>query len=207
MRTISEENKAEILVKKSKFIANIFYIENEEEANNIIKKIKKDYFDARHNCYAYRISSENYILEKFSDVGEPAGTAGQPILNVIRGNELQNVIIIVTRYFGGILLGTGGLVKAYTESAKKVLEETKIINKQIGKKIKYEILYQDLEKLNYYMRQNKINIYNSNFLENIEVYVEITDEKAQIIEKNKNDLNFKILNSEIIEEDCYINVE
>lgn len=207
MRTISEENKAEILVKKSKFIANIFYIENEEEANNIIKKIKKDYFDARHNCYAYRISSENNILEKYSDDGEPAGTAGQPILNVIRGNELQNVIIVVTRYFGGILLGTGGLVKAYTESAKKVLEETKIINKQIGKKIKYEILYQDLEKLNYYMRQNKIKIYNSNFLENIEVYVEITDEKAQIIEKNKNDLNFKILNSEIIEEDCYINVE
>lgn len=207
MRTISEENKAEILVKKSKFIANIFYIESEEQANNIIKKIKKDYFDARHNCYAYRISSENNILEKYSDDGEPAGTAGQPILNVIRGNELQNVIIIVTRYFGGILLGTGGLVKAYTESAKKVLEETKIINKQIGKKIKYEILYQDLEKLNYYMRQNKIKIYNSNFLENIEVYVEITDEKAQIIEKNKNDLNFKILNSEIIEEDCYINVE
>lgn len=207
MRTISEENKAEILVKKSKFIANIFYIENEEEANNIIKKIKKDYFDARHNCYAYRISSENNILEKYSDDGEPAGTAGQPILNVIRGNELQNVIIVVTRYFGGILLGTGGLVKAYTESAKKVLEETKIINKQIGKKIKYEILYQDLEKLNYYMRQNKIKIYNSNFLENIEVYVEITDEKAQIIEKNKNDLNFKILNSEIIEEYCYINVE
>lgn len=207
MRTISEENKAEILVKKSKFIANIFYIENEEEANNIIKKIKKDYFAARHNCYAYRISSENNILEKYSDDGEPAGTAGQPILNVIRGNELQNVIIVVTRYFGGILLGTGGLVKAYTESAKKVLEETKIINKQIGKKIKYEILYQDLEKLNYYMRQNKIKIYNSNFLENIEVYVEITDEKAQIIEKNKNDLNFKILNSEIIEEYCYINVE
>ena len=207
MRTISEENKAEILVKKSKFIANIFYIENEEEANNIIKKIKKDYFDARHNCYAYRISSENNILEKYSDDGRPAGTAGQPILNVIRGNELQNVIIVVTRYFGGILLGTGGLVKAYTESAKKVLEETKIINKQIGKKIKYEILYQDLEKLNYYMRQNKIKIYDSKFLENIEVYVEITDEKAQIIEKNKNDLNFKILNSKIIEEDCYINVE
>ena len=207
IKTVEKENISEIIIKKSRFIANMFYIESEEEANTIIKSLKKKYFDAKHNCYAYRIKDKNSVIEKYSDDGEPSGTAGQPILNVLRGKELENVLIIVTRYFGGILLGTGGLVKAYTESAKDVLENVNIINKEIGMKLKLEIKYNEMENLNYYMRQNNIKIYKMEFLENIEVYIEITNEKLEKIEKNKNELNFEILEMKIIEKKCYIIVE
>lgn len=207
LKTIEKNNIREIVVKKSRFIASMFYIESEEEANQIIKYTKKKYFDAKHNCYAYRINKANYILEKYSDDGEPAGTAGQPILNVLKGKELENVLIIVTRYFGGILLGTGGLVKAYTDSCKNVIENENIVKKELGMKVKIEIKYHDMDKVIYYMRQNDIKIYKTIFLQNIELYIEITNEKLEKIEKNKNELNFSILKTETIEKNSYINVE
>ena len=185
----------------------MFYIESEEQANAIIKNTKKEYFDAKHNCYAYRIKNSNYILEKYSDDGEPSGTAGQPILNVLKGKGLENVLIIVTRYFGGVLLGTGGLVKAYTDSTKKVIENTNIIKKESGMKVKIEVKYNELEKLNYYLRQNGIRIYKTDFLQNVEVYLEITDKELEKIQKNKNELIFSILKIVIIEKNCYIIVE
>lgn len=207
IKTIEKDNIGEIVIKKSKFIASVFYIENEEDACQKIKKIKKKYFDARHNCYAYRIKDKNSIIEKYNDDGEPSGTAGQPILNVLRGKGLENVLIVVTRYFGGILLGTGGLVKAYTQSTKFVLDTTNIIKKEIGMKVKINIQYSELEKMNYYMRQNGIKIYKMDFLQDIEVYLEITNEKLEKIEKNKNELTFLILKTETIEKNSYINVE
>ena len=207
LKTIEKDNVSQIIVKKSRFIASMFYIESEEQANQIIKETKKKYFDAKHNCYAYRINNSNYVLEKYSDDGEPSGTAGQPILNVLKGKELENVLIIVTRYFGGILLGTGGLVKAYTDSTISVMENTNIVNKALGSKIKIEVSYNELDKLNYYIRQNNIKTYKNNFLQNIEVFVEITQEKLENLEKQKNELNFTILSTEIIEKNCYIIVE
>ena len=207
LKTIEKDNISEIVIKKSRFIASMFYIESEEQANAIIKNTKKEYFDAKHNCYAYRIKNSNYILEKYSDDGEPSGTAGQPILNVLKGKGLENVLIIVTRFFGGVLLGTGGLVKAYTDSTKKVIENTNIIKKESGMKVKIEVKYNELEKLNYYLRQNGIRIYKTDFLQNVEVYLEITDEELQKIQKNKNELIFSILKIVIIEKNCYIIVE
>ena len=112
--TIKEEVYVEIVEKKSKFIAHLFPVENVEEAENIIKETKKKYYDARHNCIAYRIVDKSKVIEKASDDGEPSGTAGAPMLNILQKNNLANVLIIVTRYFGGILLGTGGLVRAYS---------------------------------------------------------------------------------------------
>lgn len=109
-KTINKDAVAEIVEKKSKFIASLFYVENVEEAEEKIKEIKKKYFDARHNCFAYRIATESRIVERFSDDGEPSGTAGAPMLTVLAGNNLANVLVVVTRYFGGILLGTGGLI-------------------------------------------------------------------------------------------------
>ena len=117
--TIKQEATAEISEKKSKFIANIIPVETKEEAENAIKKIKKINYDARHHCSAYRIIEGNSIVEKSSDDGEPSGTAGAPMLNILQKNELCNVVIIVTRYFGGILLGTGGLLRAYSEATIK----------------------------------------------------------------------------------------
>ena len=112
--TIKENVLAEIVEKKSKFIANLFYIESQQEAEKIIKQIKKKYYDARHNCIAYRVIENDSVIEKSSDDGEPSGTAGAPMLNILQKNNLCNVLVVVTRYFGGILLGTGGLVRAYS---------------------------------------------------------------------------------------------
>lgn len=205
--TIKENNETKLVEKKSIFIANLYYIETEEEANLLIKQIEKKYFDAKHHCFAYRLQNEENIIERFSDNGEPSGTAGQPILNIIRGKNLTNVLIVVTRYFGGILLGTGGLVRAYAESSKQVLENINIVKKDIGSKIIFEVSYNDLEKLKYYLRQNNINIYKIDYFENIQVYVEITNESLEKIEKNEKELNFKIISQKNIEEKCAIIVE
>ena len=106
--TIKEAVQAEVTEKKSKFIANFFPVQKEEEAEKIIKELKKKYHDARHNCTAYRIQEDHKVIEKASDDGEPSGTAGAPMLNILQKNNLANVLVVVTRYFGGILLGTGG---------------------------------------------------------------------------------------------------
>ena len=112
--TIKDNVQFELVEKKSRFIANLFYVESTQKAENIIKEIRKKYYDAKHNCIAYRIIENGRIVEKASDDGEPSGTAGAPMLNILQKNNLANVLIIVTRYFGGILLGTGGLVRAYS---------------------------------------------------------------------------------------------
>ena len=115
-KTIENDGEADITEKKSKFIANVFYIKSITEAEEKIKQIKRKNNTARHHCYAYRIANDTEIISKSNDDGEPAGTAGMPILNILEKNDLVNIVVIVTRYFGGILLGTGGLVKAYSES-------------------------------------------------------------------------------------------
>ncbi len=118
--------------KKSRFIANVFYVETIEEADNYIKQIKKEYNDAKHNCFAYAIETENGgIAIKYNDDGEPQGTAGAPILKMLLEKGLSNILVVVTRYFGGILLGTGGLVRAYTGAAEKALEVAEIVEKSL----------------------------------------------------------------------------
>ena len=116
-KTITQSCMAEIVEKKSRFIANIFYIQSVEEAEEYIKKIKKQYHDAKHNCFAYIVTDlEGNTVQKSSDDGEPSGTAGAPMLKILTAQNLCNILVIVTRYFGGILLGTGGLVRAYSRS-------------------------------------------------------------------------------------------
>ena len=111
---ITKNAEYELVEKKSKFIANAIYLESKEDAENKLNIIKRKYHDARHNCYAYRILEDDKISERSSDDGEPSGTAGGPMLNILQKNNLCNVLVVVTRYFGGILLGTGGLVRAYS---------------------------------------------------------------------------------------------
>ena len=157
-KTIKENVSAELVEKKSKFIANLFYIESREEAEDIIKMQKKKYYDARHNCYAFRVLEEDGIIEKSSDDGEPSGTAGAPMLNILSKMEITNVLVIVTRYFGGILLGTGGLVKAYSNSTKLALEKAEISMLEEGFVYKLELNYSDLENFKYFMKNNEIKI-------------------------------------------------
>lgn len=203
-KTISENKvQAEIVEKKSKFIANLFYVETVEEAEKKVKEIKKKYYDARHNCFAYSIFTKEGIINRFSDDGEPSGTAGAPMLNILTSKNLSNVLVVVTRYFGGILLGTGGLVRAYTGAMQEALSKVKEIERQLGLEAKFEIAYPDFEKLKYYLKQKEITIIDSEYSENINVIVEITQDRLDEIEKQKNELNFKILNMEILK-DKYI---
>lgn len=181
IKTIENKVTAEIEEKRSKFIANVFYVENTEEADEMIKKIKKKYYDARHNCYAY-IINDNVVVKKSSDDGEPSGTAGSPILNVLEKNNLCNVLVIVTRYFGGILLGAGGLVRAYTEATTKAIEAAKIVEQEEGYEAEVVISYQDSEKFKYYCNKTNIRILNIEYGENIKCTIEVT-------ENEKNDLN------------------
>ena len=149
IKTISNDSEAEIIEKKSKFIANLYYVNSIEKVEEKLKNLKKKYYDARHNCYAYRIIKDNAIIERASDDGEPSGTAGAPMLNIIKKMELANILIVVTRYFGGILLGTGGLVKAYSEATKKAIENSKFAIEESGIIAEIKLNYNDFENFKY----------------------------------------------------------
>lgn len=177
-KTIEKNISAELVEKKSKFIANIFYIESKEEAEEIIKNTNKKYHDARHNCYAYRVFNNEEVVEKSSDDGEPSGTAGAPMLTIISKNNLINILVIVTRYFGGILLGTGGLVKAYSDVTKKALENAKVTNIEEGYIYEINTKYSDLENLKYFIKNNEIKIQKEEYFEH--VYLEVFVPKNKI---------------------------
>lgn len=179
MKTIKESIKSEIVEKKSKFIANIYFAQTMEEAENIIKETKKKYYDARHNCSSYRVLEKGNIIEKYSDDGEPAGTAGAPMLNILQKKDLVNVVVIVTRYFGGILLGTGGLVRAYSEVTQKAIEEANLIDITIGKEYEVKVDYSNLEKLKYYAKTNNISITKIEYLNEIICSLQIQNEDIE----------------------------
>ena len=140
--------------KKSRFIAAVYSISSEEEAASYIEAARKKYWDARHNCYAYVIGDNNEIM-RFSDDGEPSGTAGKPILEVIAGRGIHNCLIIVTRYFGGTLLGTGGLVRAYQKSSLDALCNSSIAVRTKGSRITVRTDYNSAGKLQYAAQKNE----------------------------------------------------
>lgn len=199
-KTIKENSTAEIVEKKSKFIANVFYVESQEEANKCLEEIRKKYFDARHNCFAYSVLAEEGIVNRFSDDGEPSGTAGSPMLNILNSNNITNTLVVVTRYFGGILLGTGGLVRAYSDAAKKAIDSIELVDIAKGKEVLLEISYQDVEKLKYYLNKNNISIRDTIYKENVEVYIDIENEKFEELNNNSRELNFQINRIEVIKE-------
>ncbi len=154
--------EGEIVEKKSRFIAYIEKVESEEEAYEFIEKIKKKNYDARHNCFAFSIGLDMPLL-RFSDDGEPQGTAGKPILEVIIGSDIKNICIVVTRYFGGTLLGTGGLVRAYTDASKEGLKNCKIVNKTLVKQILIKTDYTDMGKLQYILGNESIPLEDTEY--------------------------------------------
>ena len=207
-KTINQNISAEIVEKKSKFIANVFYVETVEEAEEKVKEIKKKYFDARHNCFAYSVFTKDGIVNRFSDDGEPSGTAGGPMLNILNGKELTNLVVIVTRYFGGILLGTGGLTRAYTGATQEALGKLEEVYKDLGLEVKLITTYPEFEKLKYYLKQNQIEITNTEYNEKVEVFVDITEEKYNNIlkAKEKYELNFELIGTDVLNEK-YIIIE
>ena len=196
--TIKNNVTSEFVEKKSKFIGNLYYVENTKEAEEIIKNVKKKYFDAKHNCIAYRVIEEGKIIEKFSDDGEPQGTAGSPMLNILQKNGLVNVLIVVTRYFGGILLGTGGLVRAYQNSLMLAIEKTEKITKCLGESLNITLNYSDFENFKYYCKINNISIVEVDYKENIVCRIELEEEKKEKLIKDYEIKNIKLINFEIL---------
>lgn len=179
-RTVYTGGEGEIVEKKSRFIATAAPVRSEEEALQIIEQIRKKYWDARHNCYAYVIG-ERGELERFSDDGEPGGTAGKPILEVIKGEELRNTLIVVTRYFGGTLLGTGGLVRAYSAAAKAGIASSVIITRIPGIKLHITTEYTGLGKIQYILGQRGITTLDSVYTDKVELEVLTAEAEAEAV--------------------------
>ena len=165
-KIVYEGGTGEIVEKKSRFIANVFKVESEDEALEIIEQTRKKYWDARHNCFAFVIGSNNEI-QRFSDDGEPQGTAGKPILETLLYENLLNTLIVVTRYFGGTLLGTGGLVRAYGQSSKEGIRNSVIQKVCEGISFKLTVDYNSIGKIKYIMGQMGITDAQEEYGQNV----------------------------------------
>lgn len=176
-KTIYEGGIGEIIEKKSRFLAEVRLVESEEEALRFIEEKKKQYWDATHNCYAYVIGKRREVV-RCSDDGEPQGTAGKPMLDVLLGEEIHDVAVVVTRYFGGTLLGTGGLVRAYSKSVQEGLLASKIITKIYGCKLRIETDYTGLGKIQYILGQRGLTVLDSEYTDKVKIEVLLPSEEA-----------------------------
>lgn len=167
MKSISRNEKFLYEINKSKFYALLFYINDTNEISEIIDNIKHEYKDATHYCYAYICDN----AKRFNDDGEPSGTAGMPILNVLENNDLNHVLAVVVRYFGGIKLGAGGLVRAYSNSVSLVLNEVDIVDLIEGIKVEIEFSYENVKQVDYLLKEYKIT--NKEYKDNIIYTIDI----------------------------------
>ena len=181
-RVVYQAGSGEYEEKKSRFIANVVPVSSEEDAMAFIDSIRKKYYDARHNCTAF-IIGRNRELTRCSDDGEPSGTAGKPILEVLLSEGVTNVAVVVTRYFGGTLLGTGGLVRAYTQATKEGLADAGIATMRYGKELTIGIDYTDVGKIQYILGSRQIEIAQSRYTENVEFDIRIPAEAVGALTK------------------------
>ena len=166
-RVLLSDGVGEIIEKKSRFIATVRIVNTEEEATLFIDEMKKKYWNATHNCSAF-VVGERAELTRCSDDGEPSGPAGRPMLEVLLGEGIRNVAVVVTRYFGGVLLGTGGLVRAYTQAVKEGLNNCKKGVMCFGTRMSIKASYTDIGKIQYILGQENIPIENSLYTEDVE---------------------------------------
>ncbi|MCI5649657.1 MAG: YigZ family protein [Fusicatenibacter sp.] len=178
-KTIYIGGEGELIEKKSRFIATVRLVESEEEALQILEALRKKYWNATHNCFAYVIGEKKETV-RCSDDGEPSGTAGRPMLDVLLGEEICNVLVVVTRYFGGTLLGTGGLVRAYSQAVCAGLAESTIIEKIYGVRMQIQTDYNGIGKIQYLLGKKKIPILRAEYTDQVmtEVMVPADEEKG-----------------------------
>lgn len=167
---LSKGAQAELVEKKSRFIATIRPVSSEEEAAAFIEEMKKKYYDARHNCSAFVIGSKGE-LTRSSDDGEPSGTAGRPMLEVLTGSGIRNIAVVVTRYFGGVLLGTGGLVRAYSGAVKMALEQCETITRRYGVQMLIKTDYNGVGKIQYLLGSKDVVIQDSVYAADVQMTV------------------------------------
>ena len=170
--TIKGEGFAEIIEKKSRFIASVYPVESQDEADQILAQLRKKYWDATHNCFAYQIGERDEI-QRCSDDGEPQGTAGKPILDVLKGHDIKNTLIVVTRYFGGTLLGTGGLVRAYGKSAKEGILAAGLIERMRVCLFTLEMTYPLSGKVQYLLNDTGYVIRDTQYTDVVRFVVEV----------------------------------
>ncbi len=189
----------EIVEKKSKFIAHIKSVETEEEAIAFINEIKKKHYDARHNCSAFVVGKKKELV-RCNDDGEPSGTAGKPMLEVLIRSDIVNVVAVVTRYFGGVLLGPGGLVRAYTDATKVGLEQCQTAIMSLGKRVKLHTDYNTIGKVLYELGQRGIEQEDSEYTDVIVLTVIVPIEDMDGFEKKITEISAGKTRVEVVEE-------
>ena len=201
-KVITSSGESEVIIKKSRFLGLAAAVSTEDEARDLVGSIRKKYYDARHVCYAYSIGEDNPRL-KFSDDGEPGGTAGKPILAVISNSGIHNIVIIVTRYFGGVLLGTGGLVRAYTEAAAEAVKNAGV--KEVCLNRIYDIIieYGDFDKIKYLLDGTEGAGYTVDYTEKVVLHLSIPDTAADkvveaITEKTAGKATVSLLDKKVM---------
>ena len=192
-KTVHEFGQDEVIIEKSTFIGYAKPVKTEEEAVEFINEIKKKHKDARHNVWAYTIG-QNMNIQRYSDDGEPQGTAGIPILEVMKKNEVKDCAVVVTRYFGGILLGTGGLTRAYTKGASIALKAGGVVEKVNGVKVSLYLDYDLIGKVQYICAQNNWHIEDTEYTDKVVVHILADLSTAEAIEKEMTEAsNAKIV--------------
>lgn len=176
--SIHSNQSYSLTINKSEFIGHAFYVESVDEAEKYISEIREKYKDATHNCFAYIIGVDK-LIQKYSDDGEPSGTAGIPMLEVLRKKDLTNCLVISTRYFGGILLGAGGLVRAYTKSIVGVLEKSKIVRKELFYNLDIILDYIFLGKIENILKNFDLKILNIEYLEKVKINLSVRKDKFE----------------------------
>lgn len=177
-KTILEEGCGELVEKKSRFLAEVIPANSPKEAEELVNRHRKKYYDARHHCFCYILGEKSETM-RASDDGEPQGTAGYPMLDVLKGAGITNAAAVVTRYFGGTLLGTGGLVRAYSGALREALKNAKIIEKNSGAELKVSCDYACSGKIQYYIQQEAIPLEDIQYAEQVSFLVMVPDEQEE----------------------------
>lgn len=186
-RSIHKSVPFSFVINKSEFIGNCKFVETEDEALDFVDSIKTKYSDATHNCSAY-IIGEDKLIQRFDDDGEPSQTAGIPILEVIKKEDLTNVCVVVTRYYGGIKLGAGGLIRAYTKASSECLNESVIVDKKIFRNFQIEFDYTNVGSIENFLMNNDIYVADKQYSEKVVFDILLDEDKYEEIENKLIDL-------------------
>ena len=182
-KTVYEGGEGEIVEKKSRFIATVRPVSSEEEALAFIEEMKKKYWDARHNCFVYSVG-KNREFTRCSDDGEPSGTAGRPMMDVILGEDIYNVAAVVTRYFGGVLLGTGGLIRAYSKSLQEGLAASVVIEKTYGISLEVVTDYTGIGKIQYIAGERGLPILDCEYTDKVVLHLLVPADREEAVQKS-----------------------
>ena len=200
-KTVKFNTKDEFVEKRSRFIGYCKPVTTEQEAIDFINKIKKDHWDATHNVYAYSLREGQ--IKRYSDDGEPSGTAGMPALDVILKNDVVDVVVVVTRYFGGVLLGTGGLVRAYAKGCKVALEAAGIVTMELCSQCNISCSYNQYGKINTLVMQKGGYVDNCDFADNVIIDFHMPVDLVNSLNKSLADATAGEITVEIIGENYY----